>query len=102
MVKQRSAQLAELPFAEDARQRRDARVRAPFSSFHAAVVGLGTRPVAPLLDDHLQRRHWHDTGLNGPLDGPLVSFGRNIPAGVGRNVDLECLGNGRQLCISLH
>src|SRR5215831_4282934 len=41
-------------------------------NLHAAVVGLGARPVALPFEHDLKRGHRYDAGLDDALDGALV------------------------------
>src|SRR5262249_47781332 len=65
---------------------------------HAAVIGLGARPVALPLEHHLQRGHRYDAGLDRPLNRPLMRLDLDLAARGRRYTDIialrDCLDVG--------
>src|SRR6266446_664213 len=56
---------------------------------HNAFVSLGARPILLQLEDILQRRDGHSAGLDKPIHCTLMCFGRDVSAGICRDIDLE-------------
>jgi hypothetical protein len=56
---------------------------------HNAFVSLGARPILLQLENILQRRDGHSAGLDKPIHCTLMCFGRDVAAGICRDIDLE-------------